>query len=259
MLEDGGATVFLTPATPFYTRKKNSNIHEAQMRKNVLDYQTEVVSVHDSVFGEYIHTFTGIVITTLKKIPNLGDKLVSYTSEAGIRYENAPIEGINLAGYDLKLFLSMREKCIAASKKFGSVGSLVRPTKNNAEVGCYVQAIRGATYRNDMFTIVSNNPDYYKEATDNGLKIILPRDEWNNFYTYAKTFVARFCVSIMKIDQHLDSGQFSFLPLVDFSKKWTDAELAELIGFTEEEMNEIYKVLPDYHNLLGTNLEEFTE
>lgn len=58
-----------------------------------------------------------------------------------------------------------------------------------------------------------------------------------NFITYLKTKFFRALVLSSKISQDAPSKTYRFVPLQDFSKPWTDAELYAKYGLTEEEIN----------------------
>ena len=57
-----------------------------------------------------------------------------------------------------------------------------------------------------------------------------------NVITYIKTRFFRFLVLLKKNTQHASSKVYSFVPLQDFSKPWTDEELYAKYGLTEEEI-----------------------
>lgn len=57
-----------------------------------------------------------------------------------------------------------------------------------------------------------------------------------NFISYLRTKFFRILVSACKISQHTPSKNYRFVPLQDFSKPWTDAELYEKYGLTDEEI-----------------------
>lgn len=59
--------------------------------------------------------------------------------------------------------------------------------------------------------------------------------EGNNLVSYMKTCFFRFLVSLMKNTQNIAKGSFAFVPVIDLSKSWTDDELYEKYGITEEE------------------------
>ena len=58
----------------------------------------------------------------------------------------------------------------------------------------------------------------------------------NNLSGYLKTKFARFLLSLAKISQHGTAKTYRFVPLQDFSKPWTDAELYAKYGLTDDEI-----------------------
>ncbi len=57
-----------------------------------------------------------------------------------------------------------------------------------------------------------------------------------NLISYVRTKFFRFLVMIRKPTQHATSKVYSLVPMQDFSKSWTDEELYEKYGITEEEI-----------------------
>ena len=60
-------------------------------------------------------------------------------------------------------------------------------------------------------------------------------EEAKNFISYLKTKTFRALVWACRIEQHLPNKTYRFVPLQDFSKPWTDAELYAKYELTEEE------------------------
>ena len=60
--------------------------------------------------------------------------------------------------------------------------------------------------------------------------------EAENFMSYLKTRFFRFLVSAMKTSQDAPSGTYRFVPVQDFNKPWTDAELYQKYQLTEDEI-----------------------
>lgn len=60
--------------------------------------------------------------------------------------------------------------------------------------------------------------------------------EANNLLTYLKTRFVRFLIGQIAMSQHITKNSFSFVPQQDFSKPWTDEELYQKYGLTEEEI-----------------------
>ena len=57
-----------------------------------------------------------------------------------------------------------------------------------------------------------------------------------NVISYIKTRFFRFLVLLKKNTQHASSKVYSFVPLQDFSKPWTDEELYAKYGLTDDEI-----------------------
>ena len=60
--------------------------------------------------------------------------------------------------------------------------------------------------------------------------------ECKNVITYISTRFFRFLVMLKKPSQHATSKVYSFVPIQDFSKPWTDEELFEKYGLTDKEI-----------------------
>lgn len=61
-------------------------------------------------------------------------------------------------------------------------------------------------------------------------------DEAKNVMSYIRTRFFRFLVMLKKTSQHAAAPVYSFVPLQDFSKPWTDEELYAKYGLTDEEI-----------------------
>lgn len=62
------------------------------------------------------------------------------------------------------------------------------------------------------------------------------KKECENIITYIKTRFFRYLVSIKKKTQNGPRGVYQFVPIQDFSKPWTDEELYEKYGLTDDEI-----------------------
>ena len=60
--------------------------------------------------------------------------------------------------------------------------------------------------------------------------------EANNLLQYLKTKFVRFLVAQVTTTQHISKANFTLVPVQDFSKPWTDAELYAKYGLTVEEI-----------------------
>lgn len=62
------------------------------------------------------------------------------------------------------------------------------------------------------------------------------KDEAENVISYMNTKFFRLLVLLLKNTQHATKSTYSYVPIQDFSKPWTDEELYQKYGLTEEEI-----------------------
>lgn len=62
------------------------------------------------------------------------------------------------------------------------------------------------------------------------------KTEAQNYYNYLKTKFVRFLIGQIAVSQHITKSSFAFVPVQNFSKPWTDAELYKKYGLTDEEI-----------------------
>ena len=113
---------------------------------------------------------------------------------------------------------------------------------------------RSIIYKDDFYTFTpidqescygirgKSSPNNWKFNTE---------EEASNFLSYIRSFAARFFISLVKTDAHLDSGQLNYIPAVDFTKQWTDEELYEHFGFSHELIEYIEEFLGDYYDRIN--------
>jgi site-specific DNA-methyltransferase (adenine-specific) len=77
----------------------------------------------------------------------------------------------------------------------------------------------------------------YRVIGYSSLKHNYSEEQCKNIISYIKTKFFRYLVSIKKKTQNGPRGVYQFVPLQDFSKPWTDAELYQKYNLTEEEIN----------------------
>ena len=64
-----------------------------------------------------------------------------------------------------------------------------------------------------------------------------------NMVNYLKSMFVRFLLSQVCISQHISRDTFSFVPMQDFSKSWTDEELYKKYNLTQEEIDFIESMI----------------
>ena len=67
--------------------------------------------------------------------------------------------------------------------------------------------------------------------------------EARNLLNYLKTRFVRFLVAQLTTTQHLSKSNFSFVPVQDFTRPWTDEELYEKYGITDDEIDFIESMI----------------
>ena len=97
-------------------------------------------------------------------------------------------------------------------------------------------------------TIIGKPKISEPESCSSNTYIVMIPDESSfetaqNIISYLRTQLVRFLVSIRTTTQHMAPKAYSFVPMQDFSKPWTDEELYEKYGLTQEEIDFIESMI----------------
>ena len=57
-----------------------------------------------------------------------------------------------------------------------------------------------------------------------------------NLLLYVKTIFTRFLISLLSFSQDITRERFAFVPVQDFTEKWTDEKLYKKYGLTKDEI-----------------------
>ena len=104
---------------------------------------------------------------------------------------------------------------------------------NNGNVG-----VRDYTPKTDK-TLEPKKPSYEFDTEEQRI----------NFLNYCQTDFARFCLSLIKNNAHLDSGELGLVPWLDFNEAWDDAKLYEKFDVSQQMQDYIRDFLPDFHGI----------
>jgi L-2-hydroxyglutarate oxidase LhgO len=108
---------------------------------------------------------------------------------------------------------------------------------------------RAEMTKSDFFTFVTK-VDVPEKAK--GKYIFLSfktKIEAKNCLSYIKTDFARFCLSILKQNHHLNRGELAAVPyLPHYNTPWTKDRLTNLFNITDAEWAFIEKVIPKYYD-----------
>lgn len=69
------------------------------------------------------------------------------------------------------------------------------------------------------------------------------QDEAESLLAYLKTRFVRFLIAQIALSQHITKNCFSFVPIENFFKSWTDAELFGKYKLTEDEVEFITAII----------------
>ena len=76
-----------------------------------------------------------------------------------------------------------------------------------------------------------------------GASLSLSETSATNLSAYLRTKFARFMQSLAKVSQDATSKTYRFVPVVDFDKYWSDSQLYELFGLSDEEIQFIEETI----------------
>ena len=116
-------------------------------------------------------------------------------------------------------------------------------TRNKAWISNHKVLISKAYNAGDAFPHQVINKPFYAEpvsACTETYLVIGPFDSktvCENVMSYISTKFFRFLVLLKKSSQNAAKGVYGFVPIQDFSKPWTDKELYEKYGVTQEEID----------------------
>ncbi len=117
-----------------------------------------------------------------------------------------------------------------------------------------IAAIRGNQGINgkcdDFYTILSSR-DYVKAKNKMGHALI--SDHKENVYKYLESIIARFGLSITKINPNNHRGELKTIPLVDFSKEFDEEQMYIDMNISKEERKIMEETIPYWNHKEGNN------
>ena len=248
--ELGNRICMIHPTKWLYNKKPNTfKFYKKAIKKIQNDFvEFEVVKDANRLFG--IGLFTDVAITMFEKGKGLIDPSI------------IDIHGIN------HLYLSARKKVLNYCQEKNNLLKEVKYTGTNNkilkelewEVG--FSGIRGHINQNDFYTFIQIKDEskhigrncIYRNKNAGNIFEFITKEEAENFLDFLKLKVIRFCLSIYKLTQNLNagsgfgSGEIASVPYMpDYSKPWTDQDVAAEIGLTEEELKWAINWIPNYY------------
>lgn len=247
LVKDGGQIVCLQPATVYFNKKDDTDKHSQKMRDNINKYDVITEMVKPSIF-ENAKNRNDISITTLTKNESqLEIKSVSYRS--GTTFKNVKLEDVNRTEIEPTLYRSIVEKYKNFVAKNGCIYDIMSKKKSKAKAK--LASMRGNGGGDDWYTFIPSNKKYWTTDNEDGDWGVdtASHIEAMNVYNYFTTNFARFGLSIYKFSADMYGGAMNGVPIVDFSRTYTDNELYNMLNLTQDERKAIDNSLPDYHGI----------
>jgi len=126
---------------------------------------------------------------------------------------------------------------------------------NDGKWKIHISGIRGNVcpknmLTSDFYTFIPKDRDITKEdASGHSMWFSFEtKEEAKNMKEYLKSDFARFCLSIYKVNHHLNTGEFCSVPyLHSYDEPWTEDRITKLFKITDAEWAFIKKVIPKYY------------
>ena len=275
LLSDEGVMTFIQPSNPYITAfdVPKKGVDENKMRDIVVNNYSEVKLLSPLTFTSAALFYPLAVTTVIKNKPSFKGVDVFTDIECNTS-ANININDINTTETKPNNHRSMSDKVKAIVNAEISIKDAVFAGKtselnkllklDNTKQFLKLPRVRGNTGEETSDGYVRNRSFYtwipgdgkdglpkFKKEKDNGISygIIIDKNiDPKVAYAYFKTYFARYCMSLGKYNQSIDGGSCErTTPYLGFDKLWTDEELFAKAGFTDEEIAEVYRIIPSYY------------
>lgn len=177
---------------------------------NAVSVVHKVVSKHEQMFSEIVSSRKPFGLESNTKFDATGDVILRSSSGMGKIDKNRILVGYELLD---------KWKVIVSKVSFEHAGV---PDKDGMmRVLSVVQILPPNSACTESYLVANTFDD---EAMA------------NNFASYLKTKFVRFLIMQMLASMNMSKASYSFVPVQDFSKPWTDEELYAKYGLTDEEI-----------------------
>lgn len=177
---------------------------------NAVSVVHKVVSKHEQMFNEIVSSRKPFGLESNTKFDATGDVILRSSSGMGKIDKNRILVGYELLD---------KWKVIVSKVSFEHAGV---PDKDGMMRVLSVVQILPPNFACTESYLVANTFDDEAMA--------------NNFASYLKTKFVRFLIMQMLASMNMSKASYSFVPVQDFSKPWTDEELYAKYGLTDEEI-----------------------
>ena len=245
--EDDGQFLFIQPATAFYNKNSKPSQTLQKYKESLKIYHTKVKIVPGGVFDASFAT--DLSITTLTKTLTKSTLIEEIEYKDGGKYNHPNLEDISMCQIHPEIFASIRHKTLKLIKQNGSLKDITKP----GEGVKVAEALRGTMIGDRMTENVFSfySPIDYKKGFHNskGKVILCKEEESENIYDYLEKLMPKMALLLYKYS--LQTQNFIHVPVVDFSRTYSNQELFDMVGFTENEISWIKAAIPEYSARLG--------
>lgn len=250
ILSDDGMMAFIQPANPYLNKKETRRKSaEIQMQDIIRKHVISVEIKNEDVFEAAVMG-SKLAISIVSKRETTGQFEICYPNGSKMF---CSLDDVNQLYLPPDVYHGIRCKIMNMCDKNGTLYSASKQAGEKA----MLPKVRGHAGKKDFNTFIpskterekikNKNKNYTFGEHDFGVSI--PNaDSIENFYNYLETDFARFCLALSKMDINLTGGELKTVPLVDFTKTYTDTELYKMAGLCEEEIKTIQQIIPDYYN-----------
>jgi hypothetical protein len=253
---EGGMVCFIQPATAYINHKPNQKAQNAKMKELVCEHTVDVKLYPKNVFKD-VAVNAGVAVTRLIKDYSQSGKIDNLTYKSGDNYKNVDLNYVNKLGIRPDLYAGLKTKILKQASNGNVDDNCVSVHKDSRDGAVGLKLINmNGTDRRDEYNIIPFQPerqiffDTIKESADHdktALILKMSPSQKEGAKSYFKTRLARFALTIYKFNGNNHVGEFRSVPLVDFDQEWTDEKLMAEWGITEEEFEEVKKVIiPTY-------------
>ena len=180
-------------------------------------------------------------ISILNKIKSLNettfDKLVSARKPFGFATDFRQYEKHESELHSIKIY---------AQKDIGYISKeIVQKNSNWIKLWkVYIpEAIGSGNMETDILKPILGSPNTVCSETYVVVNPTTSKQTAENVITYIKTKFFHFLLGLKKITQHTTSKTYSYVPIQDFSKPWTDEKLYAKYNLSKEEINFIESMI----------------
>lgn len=222
------------------------NKNKSKLNAEIKRVCYHLASVHIFNTGEYFNAWTFVpnAIVLFDKC-NYVNKTYVFDSILNERYSIVDINDIDIHGHSDE-YVSLKKSILEYIKNPKNILYRAKMSKGKYNVGHSSIAPGGRDVILPKKQICKDTAVNYHFSS---------QIEVENFKNYLKTKIVRFCLTIYKMNQNLvnrknnfKNGAIASVPYMpDYTRPWSDEDIAQELGLTTEELVWAINWIPDYY------------